>query len=203
MMVKQWVVKKLEGFVFDYLHRYSFIQDRVRLDRLKQRFKNQCSLHPTLATGEGFCLDISSTNAMLTVEKDVAFRNYCSLQLDQTGQMTIRENVFFNNYCSITCLGQIEIGTGCLFGEGVRIYDHNHAFGYQENGQLHVEQANFSIGKVTIGKNCWIGSNVVILNNVEIGDNVVIGAGCLIYKSIPPDSVVKHKEELIITGKGI
>ena len=30
---------------------------------------------------------------------------------------------------------------------------------------------------VTIGRNCWLGANVVVLPGVTIGDNVVVGAG--------------------------
>ena len=39
-----------------------------------------------------------------------------------------------------------------------------------------------------------------ITNNsiVEIGDNVIIGANCLIHKSIPSNTIVKHMENLII-----
>lgn len=45
-------------------------------------------------------------------------------------------------------------------------------------------------GKITIGDNVFIGSNVIILPNISIGDNVVIGAGSVITKSIESDSVV-------------
>lgn len=42
------------------------------------------------------------------------------------------------------------------------------------------------IGKpVTIGKHCWITSNVTILPGVTIGDNTVIGAGSVVTKDIP------------------
>jgi acetyltransferase-like isoleucine patch superfamily enzyme len=45
-------------------------------------------------------------------------------------------------------------------------------------------------GKITIGDNVFIGSNVIILPNISIGDNVVIGAGSVVTKSIESDSVV-------------
>lgn len=51
----------------------------------------------------------------------------------------------------------------------------------------------FKTGKVKIGNNCWIGSNVVILKGVTIGDNVVIGAGCVITESVENNKIVRNQ----------
>ncbi|WP_242492089.1 DapH/DapD/GlmU-related protein [Massilimicrobiota timonensis] len=42
---------------------------------------------------------------------------------------------------------------------------------------------------VTIGKNVWIGGNCTILPGVTIRDNAVIGAGSVVTKDIPNDSI--------------
>ena len=42
---------------------------------------------------------------------------------------------------------------------------------------------------VTIEDNCWIGGNVTILPGVTIGHGSVIGAGAVVTKSVPPDSL--------------
>ena len=44
-------------------------------------------------------------------------------------------------------------------------------------------------GKITIGKNCFIGCRSIILPNVSIGDNCIIGAGSIVNKDIPSNSV--------------
>jgi acetyltransferase-like isoleucine patch superfamily enzyme len=133
----------------------------------------------------------------LTIEENFICRQYCSLLLYKSASLVIRRNVFLNSFCSINCLNSIEVGENTLFGEGVKIYDHNHKYEFLDK-QLFVHRDDFSLGKVKIGSNCWIGSNVTILKDVTIGDNVIVGANCLIYKSIPSNSIVKHKEELII-----
>lgn len=42
---------------------------------------------------------------------------------------------------------------------------------------------------VKIGKNCWLGANVIVLPSITIGDNVVVGAGSVVTKDLP-DNVV-------------
>lgn len=86
-----------------------------------------------------------------------------------------------------------------MFGENVKLYDHNHRF---TDKQINFKDQGFKVGSIKIGDNCWIGSNVTILCNVSIGDNVVIGANCLIYKSIPSNTVVKNKNDLLIEDRG-
>ena len=42
---------------------------------------------------------------------------------------------------------------------------------------------------IKIGNNVWIGGNVIVLPGVNIGDNVVIGAGSVVNKDIPSNSM--------------
>ena len=42
---------------------------------------------------------------------------------------------------------------------------------------------------VTIGNNVWIGGSVTILAGVTIGDNCTIGAGSVVTRDIPANSV--------------
>ena len=46
------------------------------------------------------------------------------------------------------------------------------------------------VGKVKIGSRVFIGWNSIILPGVTIGDDVIIGAGTVVSKDIPKDSIV-------------
>lgn len=46
-----------------------------------------------------------------------------------------------------------------------------------------------SSGKVTIGNNVSFGQNVTVLKGVSIGDNCFIGAGSIVNKDIPANSI--------------
>ena len=45
------------------------------------------------------------------------------------------------------------------------------------------------LGRVSIGKNVYIGANSTILPDLIIGDNSIIGAGAVVTKSIPKNEV--------------
>ena len=72
--------------------------------------------------------------------------------------------------------------------KGVHIDDDS----YITSGAL-VLSHDFSRGVRTdtrIGKRCFIGANVIIMAGVTIGDEVIVGAGAIVTKDIPPNSIV-------------
>ena len=120
--------------------------------------------------------------------------------MNESNYLTIKSDAKFfvgkNTYitrATISCLGEISIGENTLFGENVRLYDHNHK--YDKKVVFHQE---FNTGQIKIGKNCWLGTNVVVLKDVTIGDNVIIGAGCVIHKDVPANSIIINKQEQLI-----
>lgn len=126
--------------------------------------------------------------------KKVTFRKGFSVMIAKHGKIIIGNNVFFNNYCSLNANELISIGDGTLFGENVKVYDHNHRY---RDTEIPIKAQGFTAASVSIGRHCWIGSNVVILKGVTVGDNCVIGAGCVIYKDVQPNTIVYNKQELI------
>lgn len=125
--------------------------------------------------------------------KNLQFRKWFTLLLEG-GEVIIGDNVFFNNSCTICSMQKIVIGNGTIFGENVKIYDHNHK--YSTIGIL-IKHQGYSSAPIKIGNDCWIGSNVTILKGVSIGDNCVIGAGCVIFKDVPSNTLVLNKQDLM------
>lgn len=110
------------------------------------------------------------------------------------GQVIIGDNCFFNNDCSINSKDKITIGSGCIFGEGVKLYDHNHKY---SSRNVLLKNQGYDCAEIIIGNNCWICSNVVILKGARIGDNCVIGASTVIRGPIESNTVVYQETELI------
>lgn len=126
----------------------------------------------------------------IKIGKNVSFRKGFNVRIEKEGFVQIGDNCFFNNDCSINCLKEIIIGKNNLFGENIKIYDHNHKF---SKGIL--ERENFSVNSITIGDNNWIGTNVVLLSKTKIGNNNVIGASMVINETIQDNMLVKKNKE--------
>lgn len=104
--------------------------------------------------------------------------------------VTIGNNVLFVepqfSEIDITRPYMLTIGNDVVITEGVKILTHGYEFNVLINlyGEIYP-----TVGKVVIGNNVFIGMNAIILNNVNIGDNVIIGAGSVVTKDIPSNSV--------------
>lgn len=86
----------------------------------------------------------------------------------------------------LTCVDDthIYIGDYTMMGPNVNLATANHPLlpelrekAYQYNLPIH------------IGKNCWLGAGVIVVPGVTIGDNTVIGAGSVVTKDIPANSL--------------
>jgi acetyltransferase-like isoleucine patch superfamily enzyme len=189
------IKRALKNIIGKLIIKLKFIYEE---NKLKIIFHNpNITIEKNLTIEEYFSASLPADGFSIKFGSNVYFKKYCSILLFPKAELTISSGVFFNNYSSINCIEKISIGENTQFGEGVKLYDHNHLFAYKNNA-FTIEKDKFKTAPITIGKNCWIGSNVTILKGVTIGDNVIIGANNLIYKSVPNNTVVKFKADYII-----
>lgn len=124
----------------------------------------------------------------------ITFRERFNLTICD-GMINISNGVFFNHDCSLTSNGaSITIGEGSIFGEGVKIYDHNHCY---KDTSRPIKDQGYTSAPVVVGRHCWICSNVVILRGVTIGDNAVVGANCVVYQDVPDNTILMNGQNLI------
>ena len=108
-------------------------------------------------------------------------------------------NIYFGNNCEVNmnCTflddNKIIIGDNVLIAPNVQIYTAYHPTHYLDRFTIS-ENETFNFCKtqtapVIIGKNVWIGGGTIILPGVTIGDNTVIGAGSVVTKDIPADTI--------------
>ncbi|MBR4451592.1 MAG: sugar O-acetyltransferase [Clostridia bacterium] len=93
-------------------------------------------------------------------------------------------NVYANFGLTLVDDGEIFVGDRVLFGPHVTVATANHPV----NPELREKSYQYN-KDVHIGRNVWIGANTVIVPGVTIGENCVIGAGSVVTKDIPPNTV--------------
>ncbi|WP_308203244.1 DapH/DapD/GlmU-related protein [Georgenia satyanarayanai] len=78
--------------------------------------------------------------------------------------------------------GGITIGDDCLIGHNAVIATLQHDIDPARRGGLEPSP-------VVIGSNVWLGANVTVLPGVTIGEDAVIGAGSVVTRDVPAESV--------------
>jgi acetyltransferase-like isoleucine patch superfamily enzyme len=93
-----------------------------------------------------------------------------------------------NNYGSEPWL--IEIGNRVTVTAGVWFITHDASSRLFRNSIENSSKYGNRFGKIQIMENCFIGINSIILPDVKIGPNSIVGAGSVVVKDVPPNSVV-------------
>lgn len=94
----------------------------------------------------------------------------------------IGDGTYINFNCNFVDDTKIIIGKNVMFGPSVTIATVGHPIHPDYRGYMYADP-------VKIENNCWIGANVTICPGVTIGANTVIGAGSVVTKDIPANSI--------------
>jgi acetyltransferase-like isoleucine patch superfamily enzyme len=106
---------------------------------------------------------------------------------DKAAKLTIKSHAKIGMGAHISAARRVVIEEYVLLGRNVYISDHAHA--YEDVALPIVEQGLNRTAPVTIGRETWLGENVVVLPGVTIGKHCVIGANSVVNRSIPEFSV--------------
>lgn len=118
------------------------------------------------------------------LEDGVSLQRYAHL-VARGGRLSIGARTLIGQGSIIVSREKIAIGADCLIAEYVTIRDQNHVFG---PGQVTAE-SGFVNSPIIVEDNVWIGAKATILPGVRIGSGSVIGAGAVVTRNIPANSV--------------
>lgn len=94
-------------------------------------------------------------------------------------------DVFINSNTYFMDGGRITIGNNVFIGPNSGFYTAAHPVDYASRN-IGLEKAT----PIVVGDNVWIGAHVAVMPGVEIGEGCVIGAGSVVTRDIPPNSLV-------------
>jgi len=115
------------------------------------------------------------------------------IQFDYGAFTTFGENCYANFNFTVLDICPVTIGDNVFFGPNCMLATPVHPFRYQERNIKYKEDGTAYDDEyakpITIGSNCWLASNVVVIGGVTIGEGCVIGAGSVVTRDIPANSL--------------
>ena len=106
------------------------------------------------------------------------------LAVDYGSFITIGDGTFVNSNLTALDVAPITIGRDCQIGPNVQLLTPTHPVDPQPRRDK-LEAAE----PIVIEDNVWLGGGAIILPGVRIGENSVIGAGAVVTKDVPRNSV--------------
>lgn len=92
---------------------------------------------------------------------------------------------FVNFDCVFLDLAPITIGRRTLIGPKVQLLTAHHPIQATERA------TGREAGRpITIGDDCWLGGGAIVCPGVRIGDRAIVGAGAVVTRDVPADTVV-------------
>jgi len=105
----------------------------------------------------------------------------------------IQKNATVGKCCKISshsfiCEGVV-IEDNVFIGHGVTFINDSYPRATAADGGLQTE-ADWKVERTVIRKGASVGSGATILSNTCVGENAIVGAGSVVTKDVPPNSIV-------------
>lgn len=134
------------------------------------------------------------------IGKDTRIWNFVNLYKCEIGRdcivgsfTEIQEGVVVGNKSKIEshtfiCSG-VTIEEEVFIGHHVVFVNDKYPRAVNKEGRLKTER-DWSAEKIVVKKSASIGSNSTILGGITIGERSIVGAGSVVTKNVPPDTIV-------------
>jgi acetyltransferase-like isoleucine patch superfamily enzyme len=115
----------------------------------------------------------------------------------------IQKNAAIGKNCKISshtfiCEG-VTIEDNVFIGHNVTFINDKYPRSTNSKGKLQTE-ADWRIEPTLVKKSASIGSGTTVLSSVTIGENAIVGAGSVVTKDVPPNSIVAGNPARVIAG---
>lgn len=159
---------------------YCFDDEEVAA--VKNNAIKQCKIYNSIDATDDEALTSQLEKMLGSIGEHVRIEQ--NFSCDNGKNIFIGDNFIANYNVTILDVTTVNIGSHVMIGPNTLITTVGHPISPQERRD-HMGV----IDKVNIGDDVWIGGNVSILPGVTIGNNVIIGAGSVVTKDIPDNSL--------------
>lgn len=145
--------------------------------------ENTLKLTSELNTGYKTPQEVRSILSKITDSKlDSSVQVLTPFNTDFGSNIRLGKNIFINKSCMFVDLGGIELEDNVLIGPDVKILSVNHSLDPKN-------RRGVILKGIKIKRNAWLGAGVTVCPGVTIGENSVIGAGSVVTKDVPNNTV--------------
>lgn len=99
---------------------------------------------------------------------------------------------------AICAAGSIRIGAGCLIGANVTVADTDFHALKPANRRYNKNPDEIAVAPIVIEDNVFIGADTFVLKGVTIGKNSVIGAGSVVTRDVPANTIAAGNPAKVI-----
>jgi maltose O-acetyltransferase len=175
--------KMLAGELYDAGNR-QLVAERHKARQLLMQLNTSAS-HDTAGRQALLAELLGTAGENLSVEPPF----YC----DYGYNITTGRNVFINFNCVILDVAPVTLGDNVLLGPNVQLYTALHPLDWKQRAEG-LEYAK----PLVIGSHVWIGGGAILCPGITIGDRSIIGAGSVVTRDVPPDTVVAGNPAKVI-----
>lgn len=107
----------------------------------------------------------------------------------KNGNIHIQEGVSISANCTLFSSNQLTMEASSVVGAYSYLLSGGE-YDYTDTDTKFVDQTGMETkGELVIGSNCWLGARVTVIDAACVGDHCVIGAGSVVTRSIPANSL--------------
>ena len=107
------------------------------------------------------------------------------LYVDYGRHVELGENFYANMDCVFLDVNKIIFGDNVMVGPRAGFY----TAGHPTDASVRIKDLEFGL-PIRVEDNVWIGANAMILPGVTIGKNAIVGAGAVVTKDVPENTIV-------------
>jgi maltose O-acetyltransferase len=112
---------------------------------------------------------------------------------DYGKNLSLGDRFYANTGCIVLDSAPVTIGDRALFGPAVQLLAVTHPV----EVELRAQGLEYA-APIAIGDDVWLGGGAIVLPGVTIGDRAVVGAGSVVTRDVPADTVVAGNPARVI-----
>jgi UDP-2-acetamido-3-amino-2,3-dideoxy-glucuronate N-acetyltransferase len=140
--------------------------------------------------------------------RDVAIYNFVNLYGCEIGDHTkvgsfveIQKGARVGRNCKISshtfiCEG-VTVEDEVFIGHGVKFINDKYPRATRDDGRLQSDE-DWTVERTVVRRGASVGTGATILGGVEIGERAIVGAGSVVTRNVPPNSIVAGNPARII-----